>query len=50
MTTLSRITNQLLARALKHLYAIDIPGTIVDLSYVWRRHNFNDPPLHNSKE
>lgn len=26
---------------LEQVYAIAIPGTIVDLPYVWRRHDFN---------
>ncbi|MFO7812598.1 MAG: hypothetical protein R6V21_06490 [Pelovirga sp.] len=26
---------------LEYLSAIDTPGTIIDLPYVWRRHDFN---------
>lgn len=31
---------------LDQLYTIDIPGTIIDLPYIWRRHDFNK----NAKE
>ena len=30
--------------ALKALAAIEVPGTIVDLPYPWRRHRFAAPP------
>ena len=26
---------------LEHLYAVDTPGTIIDLPYIWRRHDFS---------
>lgn len=29
---------------LNHLYAIASPGAIVDLPYVWRRHDFDQHP------
>lgn len=34
----------------EQLYAIQTPGTIVDLPYIWRRHDFSDKPLNNIKD
>jgi D-proline reductase (dithiol) PrdB len=35
---------------LEHLYAIRTPGAIIDLPYVWRRHDFLKESSQKSKE
>jgi hypothetical protein len=35
---------------LEHLYAIRTPGAIIDLPYVWRRHDFSNESSKNNKE